>query len=93
MNDETEQVKIALNALARLENAEQKLSDGQRRHLESVRECLRRASFSEAKVGLIKMLEVSDTVEDLWLALAQVLVALGEKNVQNLVDYVKGTKH
>lgn len=87
--DIPEQVKIALNALERLRQVEGKLSAGQLKHLETVRESLRQAKFADAKVGLIRMLEQSSKPEELWLALSFVVLALGE-NVSNIVDYVKG---
>ena len=90
--DDMEKVKMALNALEKLRQSEDKLSEPQKAHLDRVRECLRTRDFDSAKLGLVKMLEESRKPEELWLALALVLLALGESDISRLADFVTGSK-
>ncbi len=90
--DDMEKVKMALNALEKLRQSEDKLSEPQKAHLDRVRECLGTGDFDDAKLGLVKMLEESRKPEELWLALVQVLLALGEGDISRLADFIFGSK-
>jgi len=87
--DPMERVKASLNALERLRQAEPHLTADQEEHLDRAKESLRESDFPEAKAAIVNMLESTQKPEELVLALAQVLVMLGEDDVRPLADYLE----
>ena len=84
-----EVIKRALNALEHLRQAERKLPDTLKDAVEKVKKEVRKSDYGSAKVALVTVLESTPKPpEELWIALVDVLDALGETDIQPLLKYI-----
>jgi hypothetical protein len=86
--EDLERVKASLNALEKLRQAEPMLSAQQKQLLAPAREAIHKGDLKKAKAIVVSMLEVSKMPDELGEALVNICLALGEKDIGPLADYL-----
>ena len=76
------------DALERLRQAGPKLCAQQKQRLAPAQEAIRKGDLKKAKAIVVSMLEVSKTPDELGVALVNICLALGEKDIGPLADYL-----